>query len=1207
MKCRFAATLIVLTLAKSAGALPIPNASNEGLPSHGGANQSPHVHVRKQVVRLPIIPGGDVRFTHLTTAEGLSQMKVSQILQDNQGFMWFGTQYGLNRYDGYRFKVFVHEPGNPKSLSGVFVGALFKDHSGTLWVPCGQLLNRFDPATETFTQYSVPFVNHISEDASRTLWLSTGKGLYRLNPVTGEIRGFSHDPRNPQSLSSNDVKSSGEDKTGRFWVATGEGLDEFDRNTGQVKLHVPLREPLREFSFYEDRFGTFWIVHASGDGLAIFDRKTKTLIPYSFYKHEPARTAVSGARTLLEDTSGNLWIGTDGAGLLKSDRQHHRFIAYRHNPADPDSLAEDSVTDLFEDREGNIWASLGGRGIERFNSKPLPFTTLPNTGQPNSKGTTIVNAVYEDRQGSLWIAGRDVLSRLDRSTGQPAVYRMPDVISMVEDRAGALWLGTFNHGLYRLDRKTGKFKAYRHNSAEPYSLSNDIVPRMIVDRNGTLWAATWDGLDRFDPKLDRFNTYKFDPQDKNLFYLELVEGRNGVLWLGTHAAGLHRFDPKTGRFTEYAKDVGRPGRLGDNRVNSVHFDRASMMWVGTQNGLSKFDPGTGTSVTYTEQDGLPGNAIGCVLEDTQGNLWMSTNNGVSRFNPATMTFASFSIADGLPGNDLTGWGGCFKSTAGEMFFGGFSGGVSFFPDKVTDISDPPIVFTDFRLSGKQVHIGSGSPLHKSVLYAEPLILHHGQRAFSLEFAALSYSNPQATRYRYKMEGLDKDWTGVGSDQRAVNFTSLPAGRYQFQVQARTARGVWSRRVATLPIEILPPWWSTWWFRAACVLVSVALLWGVHRWRIQQLQRQEKQLRDVVETIPAMAFSTLPDGATEFVNRPWLDYVGISESESLGSAWQLTVHPDDLDAHLNKWRVSLETGAPFENEVRHRKANGEYRWFLVRAVPLRDAHGHVVKWYGTLVDIEDRKRVEQERERLRQLEADLAHVNRVSTMGELAVSLSHELKQPIAAAITNAQTCLRWLARDEPDVQEAREATRRVVLDNTRASEIIERLRSFYKKDGPAKRELVDVNDLAGEMLTLLRSEANRYSVSTCMQLAADLPKIVADRVQLQQVLLNLMLNGIEAMKDTGGDLTVKSELGDDGQLLISISDRGVGLPAEKADEIFNAFFTTKPQGTGMGLCISQRIIESHGGRLWASTNFGRGTTFQFTLPIEVTASSPSAA
>ncbi len=250
---------------------------------------------------------------------------------------------------------------------------------------------------------------------------------------------------------------------------------------------------------------------------------------------------------------------------------------------------------------------------------------------------------------------------------------------------------------------------------------------------------------------------------------------------------------------------------------------------------------------------------------------------------------------------------------------------------------------------------------------------------------------------------------------------------------------------------------------------------------------------------------------------------------------------------------------------------------------------------------ERKLAREERERLRQAQADLAHINRVTTMGELTASLAHEIRQPISAAVTNAKTCLRWLGRDKPDVVEAAEAASRLVKDVTRAADIIGRISSLFKKDA-LQRELVDVNELIREMIVLLRSEANRYSISIRTELAEDVPKVMADRVQLQQVFMNLMLNGIDAMKETSGgsELAIKSEA-DDGQLLISVSDTGVGLPPEQADQIFRAFFTTKENGTGMGLPISRSIIESHGGRLWFTGNSGRGATFQFTLPTTVAA------
>jgi PAS domain S-box-containing protein len=392
--------------------------------------------------------------------------------------------------------------------------------------------------------------------------------------------------------------------------------------------------------------------------------------------------------------------------------------------------------------------------------------------------------------------------------------------------------------------------------------------------------------------------------------------------------------------------------------------------------------------------------------------------------------------------------------------------------------------------------------------------------------------------------------------------------------------------------------QTTWFRLLCVAAFLAFLWGLHQLRVQQLRREERKLRQAIETIPAMAWIVGPDGAVQFVNRRWVEYTGLSQLGKAEEVGKIAIHPEDLDRSVRRMGTSLASGEPFEDEMRIRRTDGEYRWFLSRAVPLRDKRGKVVKWYGAATDIQDRKRAEQERERLRQLEADLAHTNRVSTLGEMAASLAHEIKQPIAAAITSANSCIEWLAHEPPNVDRARVAAARIDKYGNRAAEIIDRIRSFYKKT-PPHRESVDVDEIIGEMVLLLRGEANGYAVSIRTDLAADLPKITADRVQLQQILMNLMLNGIEAMKETGGMLTVKTGRGEGGQVLISVSDTGVGLPAGTADEIFNAFFTTKPQGSGMGLAISRSIVESHGGRLWATSHDGRGATFHFTLPTAV--------
>ncbi|HET6215437.1 MAG TPA: AAA family ATPase [Acidobacteriaceae bacterium] len=364
-----------------------------------------------------------------------------------------------------------------------------------------------------------------------------------------------------------------------------------------------------------------------------------------------------------------------------------------------------------------------------------------------------------------------------------------------------------------------------------------------------------------------------------------------------------------------------------------------------------------------------------------------------------------------------------------------------------------------------------------------------------------------------------------------------------------------------------------------------------------LQRNEDRLRGVIDTIPAHVWSTTPDGTVDFINQRLMESTGLSLEDLLSRGWESIVHRDDRASFVDERRASLAAGEPMESEVRIRMANGNYRWLLIRNVPLRDELGVIIKWYGTGIEIEDRKQAE---EQLRQAQVDLGHVNRVTTMGELTVSLAHEVKQPIAAAVTDANTCMRWLTRDHPDLEEARAAALRVVKGATRAAEIISRIRLLFNKGTP-ERELVDVNEVIGEMVFLLRSEAIRYNISVRTDLAADLPQVMADRVQLPQVLMNLMVNSIDAMKDVDGmrELAIQSQRTENDQLLVSVSDTGVGLPPHQADQVFNAFFTTKPHGTGMGLRISRSIVESHGGRLWASANLPRGAAFYFTLSANI--------
>ena len=818
--------------------------------------------VDPEVVRLSVTEGQDLRFVRRLRSQGLSQQRVTHIVQDDRGFLWFGTQYGLNRYDGYRFRVFKNDPDDARSLCGVNIPSLFKDRAGALWVGCDYAVDRYDPNTETFVHYPLDTstaastggtVKHISQDRAGMLWLSTANGLYRLDAATGQVSRFNHSETDPFSLSSNDVKSSGEDRSGAFWVATREGLDAFDRDRARVTLHVPLREP-RDFSFYEDRSGVFWVLYASGNGLAILDRNAQRLTRYSFASHEFPDFPLTGVSSMLEDHDGTVWIGTFSDGLLKLDREHHRFTRYRNDPTNGESLPENRITTLFKDREGDIWVGFGAIEPAFFAGPPPPFARLPfDSGNPANLGETLVNVLYEDRQGMLWIGTTGALARLDRSSGRYTHFDVPghgiasDVLSIVEDRSGQLWVGTSGQGLYGLDPATGRLRAFPHIEADASGPSDDTVIRLLVDREGRLWVTTVDGLYRFDPMTERFRNYRRTVNDAPASYEPIAQDEHGALWLAAYGTGVLRLDPASGKFTTFSHGLGERTARSGNRLNSLNVDHTGAVWVGTQNGLDRFEPTTGMLSHFSERDGLASNAVSCILEDARGDLWMGTSKGLSRLDAQRRTFKNYAQADGLPGPDLTGWSACFRSPSGEMFFGGFAGAVAFRPEDVTDSSYvPPVVLTAFQLSGVTAVLGEGSPLVRSIDYTNKLRLTHREDTFSFEFSALSFRSPETNRYRYKLEGLDEGWHVVGSYQRFASYTTLPAGAYRFQVQGATGRGPWSEPGRTISVTIEPPWWGTWWFRVLVGVLALLLVLAIYFARVRQIARQfEIRLHDRV--------------------------------------------------------------------------------------------------------------------------------------------------------------------------------------------------------------------------------------------------------------------------------------------------------------------------------------------------------------------------
>ena len=808
-----------------------------------------------------------IKFEHLTVADGLSQSTVLCVLQDSKGFMWFCTEDGLNKYDGYQFTVYKHEPGNSNTLSGNYIWSLHEDDTGILWVATNDGLNKFDPARETFVHYqhnendphslSHNDVRAVYEDHSGLLWIGTyGGGLNQLDRKNGQFVHYKHDENDPNSLSTNNIywdHSLYEDSGGTLWICTnGGGLNQFDRQTKTfVRYQHDDNDPnsLSDdivSAVYEDQAGILWI--ATNDGLDKFDRETKTFT--HFYRGYIINT-------IYGIDANRLWLGTDGKGLFDFNHRTNVYVHYWYDGTHPTELNNNYVNTIYPDKAGTLWIATWGGGLNKLDDTKKFRLYQHQENNPNSlSGNTVWN-FYEDRRGNLWISTEGAgLNKFDRETEQFVVYQSDednpkslisnDIYDITEDHTGALWLGTWE-GLDKFDPQTETVVHYQHDDNNPNSLIHDNINIIYYDSIGMLWIGTWGyGLDKFDPQSETFVHYFHEEKEPNSLSDDQIntiyEDSNGVLWFGT-VNGLDKFDRHTEKFLHYQYDKNNPHSLSGNHISAIYEDHHGMLWIGTVgSGLNKFNPVTGHFTHYRKKSGgIPNDTINHILADNQGHLWFSTNQGLSRFNPLTETFRNYDVADGLQGNEFI-IGAGYKTGRGELLFGGTNGFNLFYPKELKDNSYiPPIVITDFQIFNQPVSIGGKSLLQQHISFTDKLTLSYQDSVFSYEFLALNYSSPQKNQYAYLMEGFDQDWTYVDSSRRFATYTNLDAGDYVFRVKGSNNDGLWNEQGTALQITITPPWWETTWFRASLFFVTVSLVFGGFRWRMRVIEAQKREL------------------------------------------------------------------------------------------------------------------------------------------------------------------------------------------------------------------------------------------------------------------------------------------------------------------------------------------------------------------------------
>jgi len=854
-----------------------------------------------------------IDFGHISLEQGLSQSIIEQIVQDRMGFMWFATEDGLNRFDGYRFALHKNVPGDPQSLSYNEVKALYEDREGYLWVGIfSSGLNRFDPSTEKVVRYQhdhnrpdslgADTVRCVLEDSSGRLWVGTeGGGLDLLDRETGTFVHHRADPDVSGAISHNDVRTIFEDRDGALWIGTnGGGLNRFDPDRGLFTVFRHSADDPASLSndnvlaIHEDHTGILW-VGTYGGGLDALDRTTGRFTHYPNDPAAPSSLSSDLVKSICEDHEGALWVGTDGGGLNRFNRENHTFTSFRHDPTDTYSLSSDRVYAVFQDRSQVLWVGTYGGGLNYFDVSRKGFRRYSNDpNNDNSLSHNIVWSFHEDPDGVLWV-GTDGggLNRLDRSTGKwrRFLYRPEDPTSLSHntvrvvfgDREGRLWVGTHGGGLNRLDRATGRFYQYRHNTDDPTSLSHDELRSISQDRSGSIWIGTFGGgIDRLDPATGEFTHFRHDPDNPASLSHDFIrfafEDSRGALWVGTQGGGLNRLDPGSSAFVHYRHDPDDPTSIGTDHVFAVHEDESGTMWFGNfGGGVSRLDRQTGRFKRYREGDGLAGDSVYAMLEDHLGTLWFSTTNGLSRFDPVTELFRNFDVRDGLQSNEFNG-GSAYRSGKGEMFFGGINGFNAFFPYEININSVVPnVVVTDIQLFNQSIgvgdEVGGRILLDRSVTFTRHIDLSYSDNVITLEFAALHYSSPGKNLYAYCMQGFSDEWIPVSADRRYATFTGLRPGKYLFSVRGANSDGFWNNEGTSLALTVKPPFWARWWFRLTGLVLLAGLAAAVSQSRLRGV-RMKTQLVAAHDAQMAIMPQAAPEVPGVDIAGAWIPAYGV---------------------------------------------------------------------------------------------------------------------------------------------------------------------------------------------------------------------------------------------------------------------------------------------------------------------------------------------
>jgi len=831
-----------------------------------------------------------VRFKHLSINDGLSQNAVFCISQDRDGYMWFGTKDGLNKFDGYSFTVYHHEPNNPNSLDANYITALFTDSRGNLWAGTETgVVNRYIRSSDSFERISLPLntsmgkntneIKVISEDRNGTIWVGTGdNGIFKI-PISKQnqvqhnaIKQYYKYENQKSHLSNNIIRDLYADEKGFLWIATKEGLSRMDINRENfTSFYFDIKHPdakatpsdLAITALFPAEDGNLWLGTLSG--LVKFNTNdfSHKVFPHHFNIY---RYGWGEITKIVKDNKDILWLASMGE-LMSFDTKTKIYTYHKNDPLIPESLIYNGVSGLFIDQSNIVWVGTTGMGISYYDPKTHRFSLINRQVDQNSRinGFSVLS-IAEENDRYIWISA-GVLYRWDRKKNSLKSFETDSNLldafgntnawSIIKCRDGNLWFAT-TEGLFVLNPKSGKTRQYKFNKNDPEGITQKGVSNIYEDKKGLLWIVTENYLSKMtNREKGTFKHYQYLRAPAYQMYVRPViyEDGDNKIWLGTNN-GLLVFDQEKESFFTYKNQPDDIYSLSNNHIKTICPDPEKpdrFLWIGTAGGLNLFDKTEGKFTNYTEKDGLPNNVVYGILTDDQNNLWLSTNKGISKFNPKEKTFRNFDVNDGLQSNEFN-TGAYFKSKNGELFFGGISGLNHFFPDQIKDNPYlPPVALTGIKVYNKNQNSQAQPSSSKiSVFDEETLQFTRNDNIITFEFAALDFSTPAKNQYAYKLENFNDDWIYI-NNARSATFTNLPPGKYVFRAKASNNDGVWNEAGIAMPIEVQPLWSGTWWAYLLYFVLFLLLLYLIRKYELKRfnIKNQLEVERVEIETLRSL--------------------------------------------------------------------------------------------------------------------------------------------------------------------------------------------------------------------------------------------------------------------------------------------------------------------------------------------------------------------